>query len=254
MVYSALEGGQGGAGVAGEGIEGWDHPKSILVILAHPDDPEFFVGGSIARWVKMGHTVQYCLFTRGDKGVNGQIVDPAALAKQREVEQREAAAVLGVHTVEFMNYEDGYLVADLNARRETVRILRRIKPDIVVTCDPTNYFYRENRINHPDHRAAGLIVTDAVFPACGNPLFFPELRAEGLEAHSVEELWFSLPIPANFRLDVTATWDLKYQALLKHKSQIESPENLYKNLISRHTPDSTDENPRFEEHFRRIIF
>lgn len=240
--------------MAGGETEGWDRPKTILVILAHPDDPEFFLGGSIARWVKLGHKVSYSLFTRGDKGVSGEIVDPAVLAQQREIEQREAAAVLGVSAVQFLGYEDGYLTADLNSRREIVRVIRRMKPEIVVTCDPTNYFYRENRINHPDHRAAGLIVADAVFPACGNPLFFPELREEGLEAHNVEELWFSLPIPANFRLDVTSTWDLKYQALLRHKSQIQDPENLFKNLLSRRTPDSSDENPRFEEHFRRIIF
>lgn len=254
MVLTGLEAGKGGAGVADAGTEGWDKPKSILVILAHPDDPEFFFGGSIARWVKLGHLVQYCLFTRGDKGVNGRIVDPSVLAKQREIEQREAAAVLGVRAVEFLDYEDGYLIPDLNTRRDVVRVLRRIRPEIVVTCDPTNYFYRENRINHPDHRAAGQIVADAVFPASGNPLFFPELRDEGLEAHSVEELWFSLPIPANMRLDVTATWELRFQALLKHKSQIGNPETLRKNLLSRNTPDSTDENPRFEEHFRRIIF
>lgn len=234
--------------------EGWDQSKSILVILAHPDDPEFFLGGSIARWVKLGHKVQYCLFTRGDKGVNNRVVDPKDLARQREKEQREAAAILGVESVMFLDYEDGYLVPDLSVRREIVRVLRRIKPEIVITSDPTNFFFRENRINHPDHRAAGLIVADAVFPACGNPLFFPELLEEGLDAHNIEELWFSLPIPANFRLDVTATWDLKYEALLKHESQIQDPENLYKNLLSRHTPDSSEQNPRFEEHFRRIIF
>lgn len=240
--------------MAGGEAEGWEGTKSILVILAHPDDPEFFLGGSIARWVKQGHQVRYCLFTRGDKGVNGRIADPVMLARQREKEQQEAAAVLGVKEVQYLDYEDGYLVPDLNSRREVVRVIRRTKPNIVVTCDPTNFFFRENRINHPDHRAAGLIVADAVFPACGNPLFFPELREEGLEAHNVEELWFSLPVLANFYLDVTDTWDLKYQALLRHKSQIQDPEGLYKNLLSRRTPDSSEENPRFEEHFRRIIF
>lgn len=234
--------------------EGWEGTKSILVILAHPDDPEFFLGGSIARWVKQGHQVSYCLFTRGDKGVNGQIADPEELARQRMSEQMEAAAVLGVKAVQFLDFEDGYLIPDLISRREVVRVIRWMKPNIVVSCDPTNFFFRENRINHPDHRAAGLIVADAVFPASGNPLFFPELLEEGLEAHNVEELWFSLPVPANFRLDVTDTWDLKYQALLRHKSQIVDPVGLFKNLLSRRTPDSSEDNPRFEEHFRRIIF
>jgi len=238
----------------GAETESWFSPQSILVILAHPDDPEFFCGGSIALWTSQGHTVDYCLFTRGDKGVNGKLVDPAELAQTREVEQRAAADVLGVRSIEFLDYADGYLVPDLNARRDIVQVLRRKKPDIVVTCDPTNMFYRENRINHPDHRAAGQIVADAVFPACGNPLFFPELLAEGFESHEVKELWFSLPVPANWTIDVTATWALKYKALLNHRSQIQDPDTLYKNLLSRRVPSSSDEEPRFEEYFRRIVF
>lgn len=238
----------------GAGTEIWSSPQSILVILAHPDDPEFFCGASIAQWVLQGHTVDYCLFTRGDKGVNGKVMDPMELAKIREIEQRAAADVLGVRSIEFLNYLDGYLVPDLNARRDIVRVLRRLKPDIVVTCDPTNMFFRENRVNHPDHRAAGQIVADAVFPACGNPLFFPELRAEGLDAHEVKELWFSLPIPANYAIDVTDTWDLKYRALLNHRSQIHDPGALRQNLLSRRVSSSSEETPRYEEYFRRIIF
>ena len=234
--------------------EGWVTPQKILVFLAHPDDPEFFLGGSIARWTGMGHQVDYCLFTRGDKGVNGRIVDPTELGKLREGEQKAAAAILGVHSVQFLNYEDGYLTPDINVRREVVRVIRTLKPDIVVSCDPTNYFYRANRINHPDHRAAGQIVVDAVFPAVSNPLFFPELRKEGLEAHPVKELWLTLPIAADISLDVTSTWNLKFEALKHHKSQITDEEVLRNNLWSRRTPESSDEHPQFLEHFRRIIF
>jgi LmbE family N-acetylglucosaminyl deacetylase len=241
------------AGVAAGETE-WSSPQSILVILAHPDDPEFFLGGSIARWTGQGHRVDYCLFTRGDKGVNGRVVDPAILAAQREAEQREAADVLGVNSVCYLNFEDGYLMPDLAARREVVRIIRRFKPDIVISCDPTNYFARENRINHPDHRAAGQIVMEAIFPACGNPLYFPELSMEGLEPHNVKEVWFSLPAIANIKLDVTDTWNLKYQALLKHRSQIQDSDTLWRNLLSRRVPGSSEIQPRFEEHFRRIIF
>lgn len=236
------------------GTEGWNSPQKILVILAHPDDPEFFLGGSIARWSDMGHQVEYCLFTRGDKGVNGRIVDPIELSKLRVVEQNEAAAVLGVQKVRFLDFEDGYLVPDLSTRREIVRVIRTEKPDIVVSCDPTNYFQRANKVNHPDHRAAGQIVVDAVFPAAGNPLFFPELRAEGLDAHNVKELWLSLSQPADISLDVTSQWPRKFEALQHHRSQISDIEVLRKNLWSRRTPDSSDENPQFLEHFRRILF
>jgi len=133
-------------------------------------------------------------------------------------------------------------------------VIRTIKPDIVVSCDPTNYFHRANKINHPDHRAAGQIVVDAVFPAAGNPLFFPELRAAGLESHNVKELWLSLPIAADISLDVTEQWQLKFMALQCHRSQISDVEGLQKNLWSRRTADSSDEKPQFLEHFRRIIF
>jgi len=236
------------------GTEGWETPQQILVILAHPDDPEFFLGGSIARWTSLGHQVEYCLFTRGDKGVNGRITDPKELAKLRVVEQNEAAAVLGVKKVQFLDFEDGYLTPDLDTRCKIVRVIRTIKPDIVVSCDPTNYFHRANKVNHPDHRAAGQIVVDAVFPAAGNPLFFPELRAAGLDAHNVKELWLSLPIAADISLDVTGQWNKKFEALQRHRSQIADVESLRINLWGRRTADSSDENPQFLEHFRRIIF
>lgn len=240
--------------MAAGGTESWSKPQTILVILAHPDDPEFFLGGSIARWTSQGHQVDYCLFTRGDKGVNGQVVDPEELAKLRVVEQHAAAKVLGVRSVRFLDFEDGYLTPDLVARRQIVRIVRTMKPNVVVSCDPLNYFHRANKINHPDHRAAGQIVVDAVFPAAGNPLFFPDLLANGLEPHNVKEMWLSLPIPADISLDVTDHWEKKFQALKCHRSQISDVENLRKILWSRRTAESCDEHPVFLEHFRRIIF
>jgi len=243
-----------GGGVVDGAIEGWEAPQKILVILAHPDDPEFFLGGSIARWTEQGHQVDYCLFTKGDKGVNGKVVDPFELAKLRVVEQNQAAAVLGVTSVSFLDYSDGYLIPDLAARKEIVRVIRQKRPDIVVSCDPLNYFYRANKINHPDHRAAGQIVVDACFPAAGNPLYFPDILAEGLEPHNVKEMWLSLPIPADISLDVTSTWEKKFAALICHRSQIVDEANLRKNLWSRRTPESSEEAPRFLEHFRRIIF
>ncbi|HMN10805.1 MAG TPA: PIG-L family deacetylase [Bellilinea sp.] len=235
-------------------LEGWTDTKKILVMLAHPDDPEFFLGGTIAHWTTDGHRVEYCLFTRGDKGVDKEATDPNALKSKREEEQRAAAKELGVDSVEFLNYEDGYLTAEIDARKTAVAVIRRKKPDIVVTCDPQNYYHQGNRVNHPDHRAAGQIVIDAVFPAAGNPMFFPELIDMGLESHKVAELWISAPYPANFVVDISAFWERRYKALLNHFSQIHDPENFRTYLFSRRAADSTEESPRFEEHFRRIVF
>ncbi len=234
--------------------DNWDTPQTILVILAHPDDPEFFCGASIARWTRAGHRVIYWLLTCGDKGGKDPSISSGELCSARHIEQRAAAAVLGVHEVSFLEYPDGYLVPDMDLRCEVTRIIRKIRPDILVTCDPRTLFSGENRINHPDHRAAGQVVLDAVFPAAGNIYYFPELLKEGLEPHTPREVWASLTLEPNVRLDVTDLWDTKIRALFEHKSQVGEPEKLAERMRSRHTPDSTPENPRYEETFRRIIF
>lgn len=235
--------------------EKWTEKKKILVILAHPDDPEFFCGGTIARWTQNGHQVHYCILTRGDKGVSdGRAVDPQALMAQREIEQRAAAAVLGVDSVRFLDYEDGFLQNGIDERKAVVRVLREERPDIVLTSDPTSYFFREVRINHADHRAAGQIVLDAVFPACDNPMFFPDLLDEGLQPHKVQELWILMNDPGNTQIDVTEQWQTRIQAILKHVSQVPNLEQFLANQKSRHTADSTPEAPRYVDQFRRIIF
>ena len=167
----------------------WKEPKNILVILAHPDDPEFFCGGTLALWARDGHHIQYYLLTCGDKGRNDHNKDIAGdeLCGLRHREQSAAAAILGVAAVHFLDREDGTLVPDLDLRCEVVRIIRKMKPDILVTCDPQNLFATYG-INHPDHRAAGQAVLDAVFPAAGNELFFPELLREGYLPHMPREV------------------------------------------------------------------
>jgi LmbE family N-acetylglucosaminyl deacetylase len=235
--------------------EGWDQPKNILVILAHPDDPEFFCGATLARWIENGHHISYCLFTRGDKGGNEDLMDPISISNHREEEQKSAATVLGIGEVRFLNFPDGYLESTLEARKSIVREIRTVRPEIVVTCDPANIFFRGNRLNHPDHLAAGKIVLEAIYPAAGNPLYFPELiSGEGLQPHSIEEAWVSLPEQENVILDVTPYWEIKLKALHRHKSQIGEITAFDKRMRERHTEDSSLENPRYEEKFRRIIF
>ena len=105
--------------------ENWPKGTKILVILAHPDDPEFFMGGTIARWVDKGYSVQYCLLTKGEKGINPGFPEGEALAALRVDEQRAAAAVLGVENVQFLDYADGYLEAGLDKRLAVTRVIRR---------------------------------------------------------------------------------------------------------------------------------
>lgn len=234
--------------------DNWGGPQKILVILAHPDDPEFFCGASLARWAAAGHEIVYCLMTCGDKGSSDRSIKPEELCSRRVNEQRAAAEVIGVKKVRFMGYADGYLVPDLELRKEVTRIIRQEKPDILVTSDPMLVYAGETRLNHPDHRAAGQVVIDAVFPAAGNHLYFPELLDEGLEPHMPKEVWLSIPNTATVVLDVTDFWDVKINALKEHKSQIGEPEKLAERMRSRKTAESTAEQPRFEEKFRRLIF
>jgi LmbE family N-acetylglucosaminyl deacetylase len=238
-----------------EAPDNWESPQHILVVLAHPDDPEFFCGGTIARWIGAGHRVSYCLLTCGDKGTEDRDLTPDDLCKIRQNEQRSAAAVLGVDNVVFLDHPDGYLVPDLELRKEITRVIRQEQPDVLVTCDPTNMYIRDSYINHPDHRAAGQATLDAVFPAARDHLNFIELwRDENLDPHNVREVWISLPQEASVSIDITEHFEKKLRALNKHTSQIGDPAQLEERLRSRHTLDSTLDDPRYEEHFRRVVF
>ncbi len=236
------------------GVNDWEKQQKILVILAHPDDPEFFCGGTIYRWTSQGHQVVYWLLTCGEKGSSNYEKKPSELCEDRQAEQKKAASVLGVHSVNFLGYPDGSLIPDLEARKAVARIIRKEKPNILVTCDPRTLVVGDRRINHPDHRAAGQVVLDAVFPAAGNPLYFQDLMiTEGLIPHTPEEVWLSLTLEPNIKMDVTENWDKKLQALYQHKSQIGEKDSFTQKMRQRHTPDSTPEEPRYEELFHRII-
>lgn len=231
--------------------------NNILVILAHPDDPQFFCGGTLAKWAREGHSITYIIVTAGDKGFNPATqadMTSKKLVPIRKVEQTNAAKIIGAKPPLFLDLEDGTLIPDIHLRRIIVREIRRHKPDILVTCDPQNLFALYG-INHPDHRACGQVVIDAVFPAAGSPVFFPELISEGFEPHMPKEIWCSLTNQPNETVDVTETWDVKIQAILEHKSQIQDPEQLIERMKKfRKTEDSTEENPKYEENFRVVKY
>ena len=229
-------------------------PFRVLVVLAHPDDPEFFCGGTIARWAEAGREIHYCLLTRGDKGADDDAKTPEDLASIRELEQRAAAEVLGVTDVRFLDYEDGYLVPDLDLRKDIVRVIRQVRPDIVVTCDPTNFFPGNRYINHADHRAAGQATLDAVYPAARSSLYFPALsRDEGFQPYKVHEIYVAGAQHPNIEVDVTSTLHKKIRALSEHKSQIQDIEALEERLKENMRDDeSPPDDPRFIERFHRI--
>ncbi len=234
----------------------WEALQKILVILAHPDDPEFFCGGTIAKWVGEGNIVSYLLLTRGEKGINDHFNpdDINEIIQIRNKEQANAAKVLGVNEIHYLHEPDGYLTASILIRRKVVKAIREIKPDIILSCDPTNYFLRDTYINHPDHRAAGQIVIDSVFPAVQNSSFYPDLIINNnLSPHQLKELWLSLPLSSNTIVDVTGFWAQKLNALHAHKSQIGDPDQFDQRMMERRVQGSSIKTPRFEETYHRIV-
>lgn len=195
----------------------------ILVIAAHPDDIEFGSGGSAATWTSAGAEVVYCIVTDGAAGSNAPDYNREALIAQRRAEQVEAAAIAGVSDVRFLGYPDGALTPTLELRRDLTRVIRQVRPQRVVITDPTVVFVSGDGfdyINHPDHRAAGEAALYAVFPSAETRPIFPELLAEGLEPHHVEEVYLNMAERPNVAVDVTAVWERKISALLAHRSQV----------------------------------
>lgn len=227
----------------------WKTLKKVLVILAHPDDPEFFMGGTIAHWTQLGHQVSYLLLTKGERGVSAEYSDCEALKEIRIHEQANAARTLGVTGITYMDLPDGYLEVNLKNRELLVAEIRRRQPDIVVSFDPQTLLYH-HYLNHPDHRAAGQLTVDAVFPAAGNPAFFSEQLKEGLNIANIEELWLSLTNEPNIVLDVSPYWGTRLEALKKHVSQIGEHNDFIKKLTDRRNELSGE---RYYEQFQRII-
>jgi LmbE family N-acetylglucosaminyl deacetylase len=164
--------------------------------------------------------------TSGDQGGEDAAMDPLELAALRETEQRAAAAVIGYRDVSFLHQPDGALVNDLALRELLVREIRTVRPDAVLTSDPEVLFHGDGGINHTDHRAAGMAAVDAVFPAARNPMAFPWLVREGLEAHKVRRVYCFWSNQPNAWVDVGSVLERKIEALRAHASQIREPEAL----------------------------
>ncbi len=192
----------------------------VLMVTAHPDDVDFECGGTVATWSGAGTEVAYCIVTDGDAGGFDPEVPRSAIGGIRQDEQRKAAAVLGVTDIGFLGYPDGRLAVSYQLRRDITRAIRRARPDRVVIQSPQRDL-RSLYASHPDHVAAGEAALCAIYPDARNPFAHPELLAEeGLEAHTVPEVWITSPNERAERyVDITATFDRKIAALRAHTSQ-----------------------------------
>jgi len=187
--------------------------QTVMVIGAHPDDPEFGCAATIAKWAAQGRQIDYVLLTSGDKGSHDPAKRPGEVAALREDEQRAAAKALGVRSVKFLHYPDGTLENTLDLRRHLSGLIRRRKPDIVVTIDP----WRRYQL-HPDHRAAGMAALDAIY-AAREWYIFPEQLVND-EPWRVKEIYLFWTDQPDYWEDVTESIDLRIEALLQHDSQV----------------------------------
>ena len=227
------------------------NPVKVMVVTPHPDDAEYGVAGTVARWTKEGKDVLYVVCTNGDKGTSDIKMRPEELAGIREQEQMDAAKMLGVRDVVFLRYPDQGLEDTPEFRGEIVRLIRMYQPEIVVTADP----YRRY-LWHRDHRITGQVTLDAVFPYARDLFSYPDLLDEGLHPHKVKEVLLWASEDMNYRLDITDTFDLKVAALRCHKSQMAEipytePE-LENWLRQRHKDMAEGEDFELAEAFHRV--
>jgi LmbE family N-acetylglucosaminyl deacetylase len=205
--------------------------QRVLVVTAHPDDSEFGAGGTVAKLVREGKQVTYCILTNGDKGSSDRGMTPERLVKIREEEQRNAARVLGVETVEFLGFPDCELEDTRETRMAVTAAIRRHRPDLIITQNPQRT--KSYGGSHRDHRIAAGIALDCVYPLARDHMAFPELMAQGLEPHKVKEvhmMWWEEP---ELVVDISDTIDLKIKALTCHASQIKDVAGMDKRVRER---------------------
>jgi LmbE family N-acetylglucosaminyl deacetylase len=229
--------------------------KTVLVVGAHPDDNDFGAGATVAKAARQNAEVLYLIATTGQRGSSDETMTPERLSDTRKKEQKNAASVLGVREVHFLDYVDGELIADLRLKEQVVKYIRRYRPDIVFTMDPS-FFYFKNLgfVNHSDHRAIGEATLDACYPLARDLLSFPEHVKIGLNPHKVKELLLHSFVPenANFYVDVTDTFDIKIKALSLHKSQVSDIQKIEERMRDRAEAAGRLGGCRYAEAFVRL--
>ncbi|MBX6770150.1 MAG: PIG-L family deacetylase [Chloroflexi bacterium] len=223
----------------------------VLVVAAHPDDPEFACGGTSARWAAEGREIYYLLCTRGHKGSSDPDMTVERLIRIREQEQRAAAEVIGAREVTFLDFVDGELAPTLELREAIVREIRRVRPQIVMTHDPT-VVYTATHINHPDHRAVGTATLDAIYPTARDRLNFPDHERNGLLPHKVKEVYLWGSSSPTEWIDISSSIDRKIAALRCHASQVGNGEQLEERVRQRAKQAGEPRGIPYAETFFRI--
>lgn len=227
-----------------------DPVKTILVVAAHPDDCDVGCGGSVPKWVSQGAEVILCVTTNGEKGSADKEMTPDKLQAIRDEEQREAARIMGIKEVIILPNKDGELADNYEFRGQLVRLLRKYRPDRVVTHNP--YIWQ-----HRDHRMSGQVTLDAVYPYARDRLHYPELEQEGLTPYKTREvyLWTGMNNAEwDVEEDVTDFVEVKIEAIAAHVSQFGPPAETRERWMSRWADRSKENNGKFYERFKRVEY
>lgn len=227
--------------------------ERALVISAHPDDPEFGQGGTVAKLASEGVEVTYVVCTDGSEGGEDPAVSDPELTAVRYLEQRAAADELGVNEVVFLGLPDGRLTPSIELRHELTRQIRRFRPDLVFTHNPVISLAVPIGAYHPDHLAVGQATLAAVYPASRNPRAFRDLLEAGLEPWRVKEVWIGSWVEGDHYVDISAVIEKKIAAIMAHQSQTANWKDMEKNLRDRHASAKDRSGFEYTEIFRRIL-
>lgn len=223
-------------------------PKRVLGVSAHPDDLEWYAGGTLAKLANAGCEMTFVICTEGDKGSYDPEAQPSALAAQRKREQEAAAELLGRVKLVYLGYPDGELRVTRGLLERLSGLYRQHRPDLLLCFDPWKRYEL-----HPDHLAAGRAAVEARIGA-RMPLYYPEQRRSGkLDAWAVREMWLFNPDAPNYWEDIGATFETKLRMLALHASQSVSDAASRAFLEQEARATGAQVRVEFAEAFRRIV-
>ena len=205
----------------------------VLAVFAHPDDAEICAGGVLATWAAAGREVHLLVLTNGDRGSNDPTMSRAELAATRLTETEAAAAIMGLAGARVLSIHDGELENTATVREAVVRRVREVRAETVLSCDPTSVFFENRYYNHSDHRMAGWVALDSVFPGSGNPHFFSEHLGEGLGVQEAADVWLGWSNEPNRTIDITRHMQTKVDALAAHASQLSEGIRFFEEFLTK---------------------
>ena len=230
-----------------------EHSRA-MVVFAHPDDADWGCSGTVAKWCRLGWEVVYVMCTDGSKGTEDRSISATELSRIRKQEQTDAGRVLGLKSIEFLDFPDGYLEPTISLRREIVRVIRKHRPHILITNNPTRDLSHSNHIGHPDHFAAGEAALSAVFPSARDHLWDESLLTQGLDSWKVHEVWVMMFGEGGSHWNPLEEQDIEKAigAIKSHVSQLDEPENVHKWMRRWRSEHGKKADAPFAEGFKRF--